>query len=149
MAPAAWGAVERNVTAVRYLDVAHATLSQPVDPASVAAGENKFVEVEVVEVVNPAQASLSFEVDFEPAGAPRVRLGTFSLFPANNPGTFIVATQGKLERTGTLIVAMRVNDPVPAGVPLQVGIGRIALSSGLPRRVAFSLSTCSLPPRCR
>ena len=118
---------------MRYLDVANTTLTQPVDPASAKSGETKFVEVHVAEVVNPAKAGLSFEVYFEAAGAPRVRLGTFSLFPANNPGTFIVPTQGKLDRTGTLIVAMLVTEPVPAGVPLKVGIGRIALSSGLPR----------------
>jgi len=84
-------------------------------------------------VVNPARAGLSSEVYFEPAGAPRVRLGTFSLFPADNPGTLIVPTQGKMDRAGTLIVAMLVTEPVPAGVPLKVRIGRIALSSGLPR----------------
>ena len=133
LAPAAGCAAERNELGVRYLDFANTTLTQPVDPASAKSGETKFVEVEVVEVVNPAVAGLSFEVYFKPAGAPRVLLGTFSLFPANNPGTFIVPTQGKVDRTGTLIVAMLVTDPVPAGVAPKVGIARIALSSGLPR----------------
>jgi len=133
LAPAAWCAAERNELAVRYLDFATATLTQPVDPASAKSGETKFVEVEVVEVVNPATTGLSFEVYFQPAGAPQVLLGTFSLFPANNPGTFIVPTQGKVDRTGTLIVAMLVTEPIPAGTPLKVGIARIALSSGLPR----------------
>ena len=118
---------------MRYLDVDSTTLTEPVDPGNAKSGETKFVAVQVAEVVNPANAGLSFEVYFEPAGAPRVRLGTFSLFPANNPGTFIVPTQGKVDRKGTLIVAMLVTDPVPAGVPLKVAIGRVALTSGLPR----------------
>jgi hypothetical protein len=133
LAPAAWCAAERNEVAVRYLDVDSTTLTEPVDPGNAKSGETKFVAVQVAEVVNPANAGLSFEVYFEPAGAPRVRLGTFSLFPANNPGTFIVPTQGKVDRKGTLIVAMLVTDPVPAGVPLKVAIGRVALTSGLPR----------------
>ena len=132
LGPAACCAAEQNNAAVRYLDVANTTLTQQVDPAGAKSGETKFAEVQIVEVVNPARAGLSFDVCFKPTGAPPVRLGTFSLFPANNPGTFIVPTQGKVDRRGTFIVSMLVTDPVPAGVPLKVGIGRIALSSGLP-----------------
>ena len=119
---------------MRYLDVGNTTLTQWVNPASAKSGETKFVEVQVAEVLNPAMAGLSFEVYFEPAGAAPVRLGTFTLFPPDNPGTFIVQTQGKVDRTGALILALLVTEPVPAGVPLKVGIGRIALSSGLPRK---------------
>jgi hypothetical protein len=133
VAPAPWCVAQPNEAAVRYLDVAHTMLTQPVDPTVAKAGETKFVEVQVAEVVNPANAGLTFEVQFEPAGAPRVLLGTFSLFPANNPGTFLVGTHGKVDRTGTLIVTMLVTDPVPAGVPLRVAIGRVGLSTGLPR----------------
>src|SRR4051794_16687395 len=97
LAPVASCVAQTNEAAVRYLDAAHATLTQPVDPTRVKSGETKFVEVQVAEVVNPANAGLTFEVDFEPAGALRLRLGTFSLFPANNPGTFIVPTQGKVD----------------------------------------------------
>lgn len=118
---------------MRYLDLADTTLAQPVDPAGATCGETRFVEVAVAEVVNPATAGLSFEVYFEPAGAPRFLLGMFSLFPADNPGTFIVPTQCKVDRAGTLVVALRPTDHVPAGVPLKVGIARIALTSGLPR----------------
>jgi hypothetical protein len=33
-------------------------------------------------------------------------LGIFSLFPPDNPGRFIIATQGKLEMGGTIVVAL-------------------------------------------
>ena len=118
---------------MRYLDVVNTTLTQPIDPTGAKPGEARFVEVEVAEVVNPAHARLSFEVFFEPAGAARVGLGMFSLYPVDNPGAFIVPTQGQVDRAGMLVVALVVADPVPAGVPLKVGIARIALSSGLPR----------------
>jgi len=133
LAPAAWCVAQPNEAAVRYLDVARTMLTQPVDPTVAKAGETKFVEVQVADVVNPANAGLTFEVHFEATGAPRVLLGTFSLFPANNPGTFLVATQGKVDRTGTLMVTMLVTDPVPPGAALRVGIGRLGLSTGLPR----------------
>jgi len=132
-APAAWCVAEPNEAAVRYLDGAHTTLTEPVDPTSAKAGETRFVEVVVAEVVNPANAGLTFDVHFEPGGAPRIRLGTFSLFPANNPGTFIVPTQGKVDHPGMLIVTMLVTDPVPPGVPVRVGIRRVGLSAGPPR----------------
>ncbi len=115
------------------LDLVNTTQEQPVDPAGAKPGDTKFVEVEIAQVVNPGAAGLSFEVFFEPAGAPRRLLGTFSLFPADRPGTFIVPTQGKVDRAGRLVVVLRVIDPVAAGVPLRVGIAKIALSSGSTR----------------
>lgn len=133
LAPAAVCAAAPNDVSVAYLDLAHTTLTRAIDPGGASAEESRFVRVDVVDVVNPTTASLSFEVFFQPAGAPSIRLGTFSLFPADRPGTFIVATQGKVDRPGSLIVAMLVAEPVPAGVPLRVGIAGIALSSGLPR----------------
>jgi hypothetical protein len=66
-------------------------------------------------------------VYYQPAGGQKIRLGTFSLYPADNPGKFIVPTQGQLTRDGSIIVSLLVTDPVPKDVPLRVGIGRIAL----------------------
>jgi hypothetical protein len=70
---------------------------------------------------------LSFEVYYQPAGGEKIRLGTFSLYPADNPGKFIVPTQGHVNREGSIIVSVLVTDSVASGVPLRVGIGRIAL----------------------
>jgi hypothetical protein len=133
LAPSAWPGAKSDEAAVRYLDAVTRTLTRAVDPASGPPGAARFVEVEVVEVFNPTLAGLSFEVFFDAADMPRVRLGTFSLFPADNPGTFIVATQGKVDRPGMLVLVMVTTAPVSAGVVLKVGIARIELASGLDR----------------
>ena len=72
----------------------------------------KFVEVVVTEVVNPKQYAVSFEVNYRPPNGEKIFLGTFSLFPADNPGTFIVPTQGKLKSGGELILSLIVPDDV-------------------------------------
>jgi hypothetical protein len=114
---------------VRYLDISHPTLNHPiVAPAAPA----KFVQVEVVEVENPAKVSLTFEVLYVPAGAQQIRLGMFSLFPADNPGKFIVPTHGNVTGEGSIVVSLVVADHVPTDVPLKVGIGKIALTASPP-----------------
>ena len=112
---------------LRYLDTSRASVSQPVDPAAEGFQGNKFVQVAVVRVVNPGKYGLSFDVYYQPTGGEKLRLGTFALYPADNPGKFIVPTQGLVNREGSIIVSLIVTDSVPSGVPLRVGIGRIAL----------------------
>src|SRR5579862_8602594 len=90
LTPTAACAATPDKVDMHTLDLANTTHEQPVDPAGAKPGDTKFVEVEIAQVVNPGAAGLSFEVFFEPAGAPRRFLGTFSLFPADRPGTFIV-----------------------------------------------------------
>jgi hypothetical protein len=112
---------------LRYLDNAHVSVSQPIDPAAEGLQDNKFVQVDVAQVINPRKYGLSFEVYYQPTGAQKIRLGTFSLYPADNPGKFIVPTQGHVNREGSIIVSLLVMDPVANGVPLRVGIRKIAL----------------------
>jgi hypothetical protein len=112
---------------LRYLDTAHASISQRIDPAAEGFHDNKFVQVEVARVVNPGKYGLSFEVYYQPTGGEKIRLGVFGLYPADHPGKFIVPTQGHVNRDGSIIVSLLVTDSVPSGVPLKVGIGRIAL----------------------
>jgi hypothetical protein len=45
-------------------------------------------------------------VHYQPIKGEKSFLGIFSLFPPNNPGTFIIATQGKLETGGIIIVSL-------------------------------------------
>ena len=87
----------------------------------------KFVEVVVTEVVNPKKYAVSFEVSHRPPNGEKVFLGTFSLFPADNPGTFIVPTQGKLKPGGELILSLVLPDEVREAEPLSITTKKLRL----------------------
>jgi len=80
----------------------------------------KFVEVVVVDVINPKQHAVGFEVHYRPPNEETIFLGTFSLFPADNPGSFIVPTQGKLRSGGELILSLVLPEDVPASDALRI-----------------------------
>ena len=80
----------------------------------------KFVEVVVVDVVNPKQHAIRFEVHYRPPNEGTIFLGTFSLFPADNPGSFIVPTQGKLRSEGELILSLVLPEDVPMSDALRI-----------------------------
>ena len=68
------------------------------------------------------------------------QLVTYSLNPrryssakisiANNPGKFIVATQGKVKSEGAIVVTMVINDKVDAADEVKAGIKRIKFVKG-------------------
>jgi hypothetical protein len=111
-----------------HFDSKNRTVSQPVDADPVQ--RYKFVEVEIVKVVNPNLHAISFEVHYESADRERVLLGTFSLFPADNPGTFIVATQGKLKVKGNLILTLTVPESARDDEAMKVSTKRMKLLEG-------------------
>ena len=100
-----------------HFDVHHTAVAQRFDP-SLAPASFAHVQVEVKHVVNPSLHPLSFDVFFQPAGRDKFMLGTFSLYPANNPGKFIVPAQGKVKGDGSLILSLR----LPAGVSDSVAV---------------------------
>ena len=114
--------------AMQYLDRARPSIVQTIDAAAIAAA--RFVQVEVAQVENPRRYALSFNVDFRDPGGKSVRLGTFSLFPADNPGTFIVPAQDKLQAGGSIVVSLVIVDPPAPDAPVRVGIGKISLTAG-------------------
>jgi len=111
-----------------YLDLIRPSITQPIEPAAVAGA--KFVQVEVAEVVNPKKYALTFEVRYQPNANEKVYLGSFSLFPADNPGKFIVATQGKVKGEGAILLSMVVPDKVSAGDQVKVGVKKIRFLKG-------------------
>ena len=112
---------------VRYLNSQSPSLASPV-PADVASRRPKFVIVEIKNVVNPRRVPLGFTVAFRPAQGPDVPLGTFSLYPADHPGRFIVATQGRIQPGGQVVVTL--NDVRPEGVgDVRVGVGAMTLGA--------------------
>jgi len=88
------------------LDSANREVAQTIDPEIAEPQHKKFVKIEVVTVVNPRNIPLSFEVHYQPVKGKPFLLGTFSLFPPNNPGGFIIATKGQLETGGVIIVSL-------------------------------------------
>ncbi len=114
-----------------YLDNINPKLSQPIDPARDQVENAKFVQVEVAEVVNPKKYGLTFDVYYEPSSDAKIRLGTFTLYPADNPGKFIVPTQGKVRNEGQIVLAMVITDKIESNDKVKVGIKRIRFVNAL------------------
>ena len=89
--------------------------------------EQKFVQVQINQVDNPNLVRLSFVVHFEPDDGDSVTLGSFALFPPDNPGSFIVATQGKVNSDGRIIVSIKSLDDSSALQAVKVQIDSIKL----------------------
>ena len=111
---------------VRYLEPAHPSFALRV--AAARTGESrKFVAVEIGAVDNPERHPLTFEVSFRPAGGTAVALGLFSLFPADNPGRFIVATHGRAQGEGEIVVTLRDEDGAVGG-DVRAGVAAVGFA---------------------
>ncbi|HST35171.1 MAG TPA: hypothetical protein VLK25_00880 [Allosphingosinicella sp.] len=120
------GPPRRTETRLLELDLQRRALAVPVDTLP-RSGEARFVVVEVARIENEANIGLTFAVAFRPAGGTAVPLGTFSLYPADNPGRFIVATQGRVRPGGAIVVTMQPTDPIGRAM-VRVGIRQVALA---------------------
>jgi hypothetical protein len=109
------------------LTLPNPTAEQPIGPEVTARKAAAFVQIEVTEVDNPKRIPLSFVVDVEPRQGERIHLGTFSLFPADNPGKFIVASQGKLQAGGKLSVTLTPLQTVKGDERVRVRLKRFSL----------------------
>jgi hypothetical protein len=108
-----------------YLDAEKPRLIQPIEPSDRVDPTCKFVQVEVVEVQNPKRYAATFQVEYQPKEAEKVVLGSFSLYPSDNPGKFIVPTQGKVTNSGSIILSLIVPDDFKGGDVLRAGVRRI------------------------
>ena len=111
-----------------YLDLNTPEIVQPIEPRDWVVEKPKFVQVEVVEVVNPKRHPISFQVYYRSPNA-NVYLGSFGLFPADNPGKFIVATQNKVKSEGVLALHFVRPANAEANDTVRVGVRRIKLVS--------------------
>jgi hypothetical protein len=89
------------------LDLESRTLVQRIEPDLAERPAPKFVQIEVADVSNPKRIPVEFEVHYQPDDGERILLGTFSLFPPDRPGTFLVATAGRLRGPGAIAVTLR------------------------------------------
>lgn len=108
-----------------HLDLNKTQIEQPVEPGNREVEGSKFVQVEVSEVNNPQKYPVKFEVSYQPKDQEKILLGIFSLFPPNNPGKFIVPTQGRVKGEGKLILTLVTSDQAKAGDTLKVGVKRL------------------------
>ena len=91
----------------RYsLDLDKPEVEQSIELGEADVANAKFVQVEVTQVTNPNNLPASFQVYFQPHEGEKILLGSFSLYPPNNPGKFIVPTQGKVKGEGKLILSL-------------------------------------------
>ena len=99
----------------RYeMDLANRTVVQRIGTEVADPASRRFVQFEVVRVENPRRLPLSFEVRYEDETGRRTWLGSFALFPPDNPGKFLVPTGGRLRAGGAVVVTMVVlQEPRP------------------------------------
>jgi hypothetical protein len=110
-----------------YLDPNNRSISQPIGRDYPSPQNYKFVEIEVVKVTNPKMHAVTFEVHYEDAAREKMYLGTFSLFPSDMPGTFIVPTQGKLKSDGKLILSLALPDDMGKDDQLRASVKKLRL----------------------
>ena len=112
-----------------YLDLNKPQIEQPIEPGDREVERSKFVQIEVSEVNNPQKYPVKFEVSYQPKDQEKIFLGSFSLFPPNNPGKFIVPTQGKVKGEGKIILSLVTSEQAKAADTLRVGVKRIRFRS--------------------
>lgn len=108
------------------LDLANRSATKPIGPELADAASAKFVEIDVSEVVNPKKIRLTFEVHYQGGNGEKLQLGSFALYPPDDPGTFIVATGGRLRSGGAIVLSMNVLDEVGPRDRVRVTVRRIS-----------------------
>jgi len=118
-----------NNQAMYKLNASNRSISQPIDPEQYPElsdpNKSKFLEVEVANVINPNKIPVQFEVYYQGENQDKVFLGTFSLYPPDNPGKFIVATQGKIKTKGELTLSLLLPEKNGADNQLQITVKKI------------------------
>ena len=112
---------------VYFLDLNNPSIVQPIESGQKAPEAAKFVKVEVVEVVNPSNLPVAFQVHYRTKTNEKVYLGSFGLYPSDNPGKFIVTTKGKLKNEGALVLTLVKPDNVGTGDTIRVSVKKILL----------------------
>jgi len=102
------------------LDLQNPEIKQKILPDDGDPAKARFVQVEVIKVTNPQKRPAQFEVHYQPNPGEKILLGSFSLYPPDNPGKFIVPTQGKVKAEGMLILSLVKSDQVVSGDVVEV-----------------------------
>lgn len=89
---------------------------------------DRFLSVDIAEVINPRSVELAFQVHYRRSGAERVYLGSFALFPPDRPGRFIVPTQGQVRQDGQIVISMEPVQETEAVEPVRVQVREVKLT---------------------
>jgi hypothetical protein len=108
------------------LDLANRTLVYPIGSDIAEPDEMKFVQFEIGELINPRPVRITFEVRYLSDNGAETFLGSFSPFPSDNPGTYIVATRGSLRTGGAILLSMIPLDQVEPEDEVQVEVKAIS-----------------------
>ena len=106
------------------LTATHTNVAQQIRPGLADIEKQKFVQIELTSIDNPDKKPLIFEVFFQPENGSRSFLGTFSPYPPDNPGKFIVPTKGLLRGGGSVILSMILPDSGEAKRPMKVEVNK-------------------------
>jgi len=105
-----------------YLDINKPSFEQAIEPGIAANAMPKFVQVEVTQVTNPKKHPLTFEVRYRSTSNAPIYLGSFSLYPSDNPGKFLVATQGMVTGEGAIILSLVTPDKTDSRDVIRVAV---------------------------
>src|SRR4029079_2737011 len=111
---------DKSDQAVFSLDLKNPEITQKLRPDDGDPATCLFVCVEVIKVTNPQKRPAQFQVHYKPNDGEKILLGAFSLYPPDNPGKFIVPTQGKVKAEGMLILSLVKSDQVVSGDVVEV-----------------------------
>src|SRR5690606_19464377 len=88
---------------------------------------NKFLLFEIVKVINPRSIPLNFIVHYQKPGKEQLYLGSFALYPNNNPGRFIVATQRMIDGEGEVVLSLSPTEPEIQMESVRLLVGPVRL----------------------
>jgi hypothetical protein len=108
-----------------YLDLNSPSIVQAIDANEKNLDSAKFVRVEVVDVVNPRKLPIAFQVHYKTRTNEILYLGSFGLYPSDNPGKFIVSTRGKLKNEGAIVLSLVKPKDVTVGDTIRIGVKRM------------------------
>jgi hypothetical protein len=108
-----------------YLDLNSPSIVQAIDATTENLENAKFVRVEVVDVVNPGKLPIAFQVHYQTRTGEKLYLGSFGLYPSDNPGKFLIATRGKLRKEGAVVLSLVRPENVVVGDTIRVGVKRM------------------------
>ena len=92
--------------------------------------KNKYLQVVISSVINPGLEPLIFSV-YRRLYDKQEFLGTFSLFPPDNPGRFIVPTQGKVADGDLIIIMVKGVEEKKTGSTIKVYVDSVEVVDGL------------------
>lgn len=109
------------------LDAGTREIVQAVEAADSADPGRRFVRIEVAQVQNPKQHPVTFLVRYRDRDGTTSDLGSFALFPSDNPGSFIVPTKGRVRPGGSILLSLVVPEEVGELDAPQVVVKRLRL----------------------